>query len=157
MFEQKGLFQADASIHLALCQTALQNYHSFTQRLQQGCLRTQPDESDSDTQLGHSEASGSKWGFEHMPERVSAAQEPYTYGMAKEADGPTVRLPNLQVNFPPTIHPCFSLGLSTCKASISWQSSNNRQKQPVLPCYAFKLSSHPDMHAGCLRQEDILH
>ena len=100
IFEQKGLFQADVSIHHALCQTALQSYHSFTQRLQQGSLTTQPDDSDSEAQLDQPEASGNKWGFEHMPKRISAAQQAYRDGMADQADGPTVRLPNLQVQCP---------------------------------------------------------
>lgn len=102
MFEQKGLFQADVSIHHALCITALQNYHTSFQRLQTGGPPNPfggpaVPESASQAQLGHSELPGNEWGFERESERIAAAQESFAEDLEAEAEGPVVRLPHLQV------------------------------------------------------------
>lgn len=102
MFEQKGLFQADVSIHHALCATALQNYHTSAKRLQSGgCCDPfggpEVDDSALEAQLSYSELPSNEWGFERMPERISAAQETSSEGSEANAEGPVVRLPHLQV------------------------------------------------------------
>ena len=104
MFEQKGLFQADVSIHHALCAAALHNYHASTHRLKSGSPpalfeepATELDESASEAQLGDSELAGNEWGFERMSERIAAAQQMYAEDLEADAEGPVVRLPNLQV------------------------------------------------------------
>ena len=102
MFEQKGLFQADVSIHHALCATALQNYHKSAQRLQNGSPLDPfggPDAEDSalEAQLSNSELPGNEWGFDNMSERIAAAQETSAEGLEANAEGPVVRLPHLQV------------------------------------------------------------
>lgn len=102
MFEQKGLFQADVSIHHALCTTALHNYHTSVQQLQTGG-RSDPfggpavPESASQAQLGHSELPGNEWGFERGSEQVAGAQEGFAEEVEAEAECPVVRLPHLQV------------------------------------------------------------
>ena len=102
MFEQKGLFQADVSIHHTLCATALQNYHTCAQRLQNGSPLVPfggptIDDSAAAAQLGNSELPGNEWGFEHMCERIAAAQKTSAEGLEADAEGPVVRLPPLQV------------------------------------------------------------
>ena len=102
MFEQKGLFQADVSIHHALCATALQNYHTSAKRLQSGgpCDPfggPEVDDSALQAQLSYSELPSNEWGFGRMPERIAAAQETSSEGSEANAEGPVVRLPHLQV------------------------------------------------------------
>ena len=102
MFEQKGLFQADVPIHHALCATALQNYHTSAQQLQNGSPPNPfggpaVDDSASAAQFGKSELPGNEWGFVHMSERLAAAQDTSADGLEANAEGPVVRLPHLQV------------------------------------------------------------
>ena len=99
MFDQKGLFQTDVSVHHALCTAALHSYHSATQLATKGSSlsHTQHPEADSAAWLEHAELAGNAWGFDHMKERVEAAQRAEA---AEEADGGglEVRLPELQVS-----------------------------------------------------------
>lgn len=111
MFQQKGLFQADVTIHHALCATALQNYHASVHKLHDrrspafsGGAATELDDSVSEPRPGESELPGSEWGFGHMAERIAAAQKLCGDGLEADTEAPVVRLPNLQV--------CLALWLS---------------------------------------------
>ena len=103
LFQQKGLFQADVSIHHALCATALRNYHASTHKLSNGSLpvssggtSAELDGLGSEAQPGELKLPGNEWGFEHMSDRITAAQQlPDDFEANTEA--PVVRLPNLQV------------------------------------------------------------
>ena len=98
IFDQKGLFQADVSVHHALCTAALQNYHASIQSLQRGDpLIPWGESAIPDPQLSSSVLQGNVWGFQHMPERIAAAQEVDTDCMEADAEAPAVRLPQLQV------------------------------------------------------------
>lgn len=96
MFDQKGLFQTDVSVHHALFTAALHSYHSATQLATKGSSLTQHPEAGSAAELKHAELAGNAWGFDHMKERMRAAQKAEA---AEEADGGglEVRLPELQV------------------------------------------------------------
>lgn len=104
LFQQKGLFQADISIHHALCVAALQNYHASVSTLHNGSplafstgAAAALNESDSEAQPGESESPGNEWGFGRMSERITAAQQLPADGLEADAEAPVVRLPNLQV------------------------------------------------------------
>lgn len=98
MFDQKGLFQTDVSVHHALFTAALHSYHSATQLASKGSSpsQSQHSEAGSAAEHKHAELAGNAWGFDHMNERVEAAQR---RDAAEEADegGLEVRLPELQV------------------------------------------------------------
>ena len=103
MFDQKGLFQTDVSVHHALFTAALSSYHSAAQLTAEGSSlsETEHPEAGSAAELKHAKLAGNAWGFDHMKERVEAAQrteaaEESGYG-GLEAGGLKVRLPDLQV------------------------------------------------------------
>ncbi|DBB01980.1 TPA: hypothetical protein ACH3X1_000566 [Trebouxia sp. C0004] len=92
MFDQKGLFQTDVSVHHALFTAALHSYHSATQLITKGSSLSHTQHPDAGSAA---ELAGNAWGFDHMNERVEAAQGTEA---AEEADegGLEVRLPELQ-------------------------------------------------------------
>ena len=96
MFDQKGLFQTDVSVHHALFTEALHSYHSVTQLATKGSSLSQRPEAGSAAEIKHAELAGNAWGFDHMDERVEAAQRTEA---AEEADrgGLEITLPKLQV------------------------------------------------------------
>ncbi len=96
MFDQKGLFQTDVSVHHALFTEALHSYHSATQLATKGSSQSQHSEAGSAARLEHAELAGNAWGFDHMTQRVEAAQRAEA---AEEANGGglEIRLPELQV------------------------------------------------------------
>jgi len=96
MFDQKGLFQTDVSVHHALFTEALHSYHSATQLATKGSSQTQHPEAGSAAELKHAELAGNAWGFDHMKERVEAAQRAEA---AEDTGGGGLefRLPELQV------------------------------------------------------------
>ena len=98
MFDQKGLFQTDISVHHALFTAALRNYHSASQLVTMGNMDSQTQHSDSDlaAQLWHSTIPGNEWGFQHMTDRVEAAQRVEAAMTAAES-GFAISLPDLQV------------------------------------------------------------
>lgn len=136
MFEQKGLFQADVSIHHALCTTALQNYHTSAQQLQNGSPPDPlggpvVDDLASAAQLGNSELPINEWGFEHMSERIAAAQEASAEGLKANAEGPIVRLPHLQVLRALCLTSC--LWNTACPLCRYLEHSSSLHTFPVLP------------------------
>ncbi len=96
MFDQKGLFQTDVSVHHALFTAALHSYHSATQLITKGSSQTQHPEAGSAAELKHAELAGNAWGFVHMKERVEASHMREAAEEAHEG-GLEVRLPELQV------------------------------------------------------------
>lgn len=86
-------------MHHALFTAALQNYHSASDIATNGDMhrQTQLSGSDSAAHIRQSEMSGNEWGFEHMVERVEAAQKEHGGGEEAEAAGVVVRLPDLKV------------------------------------------------------------
>ncbi len=96
MFDQKGLFQTNVSVHHALFTAALHSYHSATQLATKSSSQSQHPEAGSAAEIQPGGLAGNAWGFDHMKERVEAAQRAEA---AEEADGGglEVRLPELQV------------------------------------------------------------
>ncbi|KAL0024884.1 hypothetical protein WJX79_010740 [Trebouxia sp. C0005] len=113
MFDQKGLFQTDVSVHHALFTAALHSYHSATQLATKGSSLTQHPEAGSAAELKHAELAGNAWGFDHMKERMRAAQKAEA---AEEADGGglEVRLPELQA----------ATTVDELEARMRWEAAN---------------------------------
>ena len=102
LFDQKGLFQTDISVHHALLAAALQNYHSA--QIATIDPHTQSRSSDSPAELRQlysrgscSELPGNEWGFEHMAERMAAAAKASEEEENAAESGLIIRLPELQV------------------------------------------------------------
>lgn len=115
MFDQKGLFQTDVSVHHALFTAALHSYHSATQLATKGSslFQTQHPEAGSAAQLEHAELAGNAWGFDHMNDRVEAAQ---SVEAAEEHDGGGLkaRLPELEAATP----------VDELEARMRWEAAN---------------------------------
>lgn len=127
MFDQKGLFQTDISVHHALFTAALRNYHSASQLATMGNMDSQTQHSDSDSaaQLWHSDMPGNEWGFQHMTDRVEAAQRAEA-AVTAAGSGFATSLPDLQVCC------CMTKPVSVTPVDVHCEQQ--------LPPYAYQLS-----------------
>lgn len=141
LFQQKGLFQADISIHHALCAAALQNYHASVYKLHDGSppavsggAGAELDDSVSEAHPGESEPPGNEWGFGRMSERITAAQQLPADGSEADTEAPVVRLPNLQVSSAlSTVLPLYACRSKTTDPSLTCCPTVDIQQHESVP------------------------